>query len=300
MSGRTSVVIPCYREDQYLLAALDSVANQSASVKEVIVVDDGSPEPIQRPKRWIGPELIWIRTENRGLGAARNRGIKVASGEFVGFLDADDLWEPEKIQQQESHLDERSESVACYTRCVQKEGFYAFGPYPDEDLPRGELGRRIWHGQFYPPSSMLIRREAMIACGGFKEGLINGEDLVLNFQLLNVGDITGVQLPLTLYRVHEGQITSDAKKKILGAKYARQIVIDSFAELLIECGVPRSEFWHAHRDKIFRTYFRRDFIAARPMLWDYWKDNPLEFRALGYFLMSLFPSKVVEAFRGRI
>ena len=219
---RTSVVIPCFRVDEFLDEAISSVAAQTAPVKELIVIDDGSPVPLRERRSWEAPgHLRWVRTENRGLGAARNEGLKHASGEFVAFLDSDDKWDPEKIRKQEALLDAEMAAVACYTQCFKAPGYFPFGPYPDPKLGRDKLAAMLWHGQFFPPSSSLVRTEVAKRTGGFREGLRNGEDLDFWFRIMEEGEIFGVPEPLTWYRQHPNQITQDAVRRVMGSKESR-------------------------------------------------------------------------------
>jgi glycosyltransferase involved in cell wall biosynthesis len=298
--GRTSVVIPCYRDDQYLLQTLQSVAKQSEPAQEVIVVDDGSPTPLVAPRDWSGPKLRWIRTENRGLGAARNVGIRAAEGEFVAFCDADDWWQPDKLELQQKRLDQSPQAVACYTWCVEADGYFPFGPYPDSDLGRDSLAAMLWQGQFFPPSSVLVRREVVLKVGGFREGLVNGEDLDMWFRLFTMGEIVGVPQRLTWYRVHPGQITSNVVRKILGAKECRREIVDKHTDRLVRGGISKSSLWHAYRNEILCEYYRRNFRDARPMLWDYWKNHPSEFKILLYTLVACLPASWLRALRGQI
>lgn len=299
-SGRTSVVIPCYRDDRFLPQTLDSVARQTVAAREVIVIDDGSPTPLLPPTDWSGPTLRWIRTENRGLGAARNAGIRAAEGEFVAFCDADDWWQPAKLELQQARLDATSHAVACYTWCVEADGYFPFGPYPDADLGRDALAAMLWEGQFFPPSSVLVRREVALQVGGFREGLVNGEDLDMWFRLFTIGEIVGVPERLCWYRVHPGQITSNVVRKILGAKECRREIIAKHADRLQRGGIAQSALWHAYRNEILCEYYRRNFRDARPMLWDYWKDHPDELRMLLYSLVACFPARWLQVLRGRI
>ncbi|MDC0279168.1 glycosyltransferase [bacterium] len=293
---RTSVVIPCYKVDTYLTQALESVASQQQPAIEIIVIDDGSPEPLEPPKQWLGPNLKWIRTKNKGLGSARNTGINAATGEFIAFLDADDFWEPEKLHYQQKALDEDQDAVACYTRCCQGEGFFEFGPYPDIRLEKHEITKRLWYGQFFPPSSVLVRAEVAKAVGGFREGLVNGEDLDFWFRIMKVGNITGVERPLTWYRIHESQITSSDVRRVLGSKESRQQIIDRFPDLLINAGLSLDVFWDAYRREILNVYFRRKLRAARPMIWDYVKDHPSDLMMWKYLGASFLPQQIFRRY----
>lgn len=293
---RTTVIIPCYRDDQFLKEAIESIAQQTALPKRVVVVDDGSPIPLQQPEVSGDLDVIWVRTENRGLGAARNEGLRHAVGEFVAFLDADDHWKPEKLALQQARLDQCQSAVACYTECVNESDYFGFGPYPDPDLPRSELAAIVWQGQFFPPSSMLVRRDVAVKVGGFREGLSNGEDLDFLFRLFSEGDVVGVPHQLTFYRVHEGQITADTFRKIRGQKEAFRGVIKNHADVLRDAGLAESQYWDAYRDMVLLTYYRRNFQVARPMLWDYWRDHPCDLAVLKYSLLSLLPAGLIGRF----
>jgi glycosyltransferase involved in cell wall biosynthesis len=300
--ARTSVVIPCYKHDDYLAEAIESVDRQTIPAREIIVIDDGSPVPLQTPIRESRVPLVWIRTANGGLGAARNRGLAEARGEFIAFLDADDAWESRKLEQQQHCLDEFPKAVACYTECIQAPGFFGFGPYPDPQLDADSLAARLWKAQFFPPSSVLMRTDIARSAGGFREGLRNGEDLDMWFRLLHHGAIVGVSEPLTRYRVHEHQITQDDVRKIFGAKEARRGILDDRrnCQRLFRAGIASNQLWDAYRSEIHRVYFRRRFAAARPMLWDFWKQHPLDFQTLRYLLITLLPVSIVTRLRGQI
>jgi glycosyltransferase involved in cell wall biosynthesis len=299
-SARTSVIIPCYKHDEFLREALASVENQTQTVLEVLVVDDGSPEPLQRPIDWKGPNLRWIRTGNQGLGAARNTGIRLASGEFLAFCDADDWWQPTKIEMQQQKLDEHPESVACYTWCVDAEGYFPFGPYPSPHIPRDELAVLLWNGQFFPPSSVMMRRESALRVGGFREGLRNGEDLDMWFRLFTQGEIVGVTERLCWYRIHEKQITQNAVRKILGAKEARKGILTQHSDRLLRGGIASTSLWNAYRNEIYCTYYRRQFSEARVLLWDFLKENPKDLRSAIYLFLSCLPAGLISAIRGKI
>ncbi len=84
-------------------------------------------------------------------------------------------------------------------------GFFPFGPYPDPFLKSDDLAVLLWHGQFFPPSSVMMRREVALSAGGFREGLINGEDLDMWFRLMEWGEIIGVPEQLTVIGFTRGR-----------------------------------------------------------------------------------------------
>lgn len=113
MSTRVSVVIPCHNAERWIGATLDSVFSQTWPNLEVIVVDDGSTDDsVSVIESFAQGDLILVNQERRGAGAARNAGLVRASGNFIQFLDADDLIDPDKIAVQMERLAGASDCVA--------------------------------------------------------------------------------------------------------------------------------------------------------------------------------------------
>jgi glycosyltransferase involved in cell wall biosynthesis len=298
MPAATSVVIPCYNGEEFLFQALESVRTQSAPVREIVLVDDGSTVPLRAPLGWSGPPLRIIRTPNRGLAAARNLGWSQASGEFVAFLDADDVWRPRKVEEQEKALREDSTAVACFTQCVEAPGYFGFGPYPPPDVSDDEFLLVFWYNAFFPPSAVMIRRDHLAAVGGFREGMGNGEDHELWMRLLQRGRFVQVAEPLCFYRQHQNQLTQDPVRKHLGGKEARAVMIGLHADRLIQAGLRRDKLWDAYRNDILLVFYRRQFPAARRLLWNYWRDHPLDLRVLCRALVAMLPAELVRRLRG--
>lgn len=113
---RVSVVVPVYASERYVADTLRSVLAQSFADFELIVVDDGSPDrSIARCREFTDPRIRYVHQENAGLAAARNAGIRAARGEFVAFVDSDDLWAPDKLARHVSHLESRPDLGFSYS-----------------------------------------------------------------------------------------------------------------------------------------------------------------------------------------
>src|SRR4051812_1301977 len=95
-----SVIIPTYNSAALLAQAIASVLAQSVLPAEIIVVDDGSTDATEQLVQCHGSRVKYVRQRNQGVSAARNRGVASASGEFIAFLDADDVWHPRKLELQ--------------------------------------------------------------------------------------------------------------------------------------------------------------------------------------------------------
>jgi glycosyltransferase involved in cell wall biosynthesis len=108
---KVSVIIPVYNAEKYVAETIQSVLAQSYQDFEILVIDDGSPDKsVEVCQQFTDPRITIIRQANRGLPGARNTGIRHAQGCYITFLDADDLWEPEKLAKHVAHL-EQSPSV---------------------------------------------------------------------------------------------------------------------------------------------------------------------------------------------
>jgi glycosyltransferase involved in cell wall biosynthesis len=110
-----SCIVPVCNGQRYLAETISSILAQTHQALEIIVVDDGSTDETATVARGFGPRIQYSWQENAGEAAARNRGLRVAQAELIAFLDADDLWHPEKLQRQAAWLRDRPEVDLCFT-----------------------------------------------------------------------------------------------------------------------------------------------------------------------------------------
>lgn len=128
---RVSVVIPAWNAAAYVGEAIESVLSQSEPAFEIIVVDDGSTDETARVVRSFAPRAVLFEQGNAGPGAATNRGLSVARGDFFGFLDADDLWTRDKLRLQRGAFAQDGRLEAVYGHVEQ-----FFSPELDEETRR--------------------------------------------------------------------------------------------------------------------------------------------------------------------
>lgn len=205
---RISVVIPCYNAARFLRETLASVLRQTYPAFEVIVVDDGSTDESASIAASYGPPVRVIRQENQGESVARNRGISAAEGDWVALLDADDLWEPQKLERQVEVALGLPTSYACVYN-----DFYMFDEtkkYPVEARPEyhTQPDARVcllldWCVSISTP---LIRREHFrTVC--FPEAIRYGEDPIFFAQLRDQGRFFRIPEGLTGLRISASQQT---------------------------------------------------------------------------------------------
>jgi glycosyltransferase involved in cell wall biosynthesis len=143
-----SVVIPCYNAGAFLAEAIDSALGQSHAPREVIVVDDGSTDDSAALAERYGPPVRVIRQVNQGESTARNRGMDEAEGEWVALLDADDVWEPEKLEAQ-IDVARRDPDVGCIHTNFRYFGLSEEMPPVPEGVRRNDFNL----------ATMLLRRQ---------------------------------------------------------------------------------------------------------------------------------------------
>lgn len=232
MNPLVSVVIPAYNRAALIGESLDSVYAQTYEPVEVIVVDDGSSDDLASAlSPYLDRGLRLIRHEvNKGAPAARNTGIAQAKGEFIAFLDSDDLWEPSKTARQvNALLASGAETALVYSgiKKVDQDGRFLGYKNP---VKKGsiylDLLANNWIGS---TSTALVRASALARVGGFDTTLRSRQDLDLWLRIAKEYLIEFVDDPLVVYRVHTDRISSNVDSRIQGyeailVKYREDIV----------------------------------------------------------------------------
>lgn len=172
MADNTSVVIPYYNNHLYIEAALNSVFNQSTPAKEIIVVNDGSEKQSREFLEKFKDKITIIdHPTNRGIAKTRNTGVAASSGKFIAFLDADDIWSPEKLLLQEQLLESNSGLSACHTgiNIFETEGIIKEQCCDKPHILDFENSSVDSH---VVPSSFFIKKTAFDDVGGFDPNIL--------------------------------------------------------------------------------------------------------------------------------
>lgn len=224
VSPLVSVVIPTFNSSAFILEALESVFAQTYPAIEVLVVDDGSTDDTQEKLAEAVKDgrIRYVYQENRGLGAARNTGIRLAAGKFIQFLDADDLLAPDKIEKQVELLERAPSPSICgsdfrHFSGSDKSKLYGGdefqGVLPFDNAALLFAFQTVIHRWLFPIS--ILRQ-----FGGFKESAPDVwvmEDWLLLWQLAaNKTPVLYVNEPLVLYRRHAESMTTNFEKAANG------------------------------------------------------------------------------------
>jgi glycosyltransferase involved in cell wall biosynthesis len=177
---KISAIVPIYNREAYLAEAIASILNQSISPQEVIVIDDGSRDGGGEIAKSF-PAVRYHYQTNQGVGAARNQGVRLATGDFFAFLDSDDLWSSDKLELQLAAFAKNPHLDAVFGQVRQ-----FFSPDLDEETRRKtQIPREVMPG--YHVGTMLIRREAFFRVGWFETEFRQGEFVSWYLRSLDAG-----------------------------------------------------------------------------------------------------------------
>lgn len=171
-----SVIIPVFNRSTLVTEAIDSVLNQTFNDFELIIVDDGSTDGIQTVLQQYGDKLVNIKQDNKGVSAARNRGIAEANGELVAFLDSDDQWLPDKLSVQVEFFKKKPEAMICQTEEVWIRNGKRVNPKKRHKKPSGMIFQPSLSLCLVSPSAVMMKIELFQEVGLFDETLPACED----------------------------------------------------------------------------------------------------------------------------
>jgi glycosyltransferase involved in cell wall biosynthesis len=254
--ARVSVIIPAYNAERFIAEAVDSALAQTHPDVEVIVIDDGSSDGTGRILEAYGAAIRVHRQPNTGVGSARNAGARLATGDWVAFLDADDIWAPRKI---EAQLNAVGDAAWVYTN---RFNFGARGSLPEVQsdvqlMTDGDVFvPLLLRGNFITVSSVMMRRRLVLQLGGFVQGIDGCADWDLWLRAASEGhEVRYVAEPLAGYRF---TATSMSANHCAMGPARRAVVVRA-----LETERGRSLPWRLQRRIWAQTYLTNSWDAAR-------------------------------------
>jgi len=195
-----SVIIPTFNRGWIIKEAIDSVLNQAFESFELIVVDDGSTDNTLDILTEYKDRIILIKQRNRGVSAARNRGMDAASGRFIAFLDSDDLWLPQKLNRQIEFFDSNPDALICQTQETWIRDGVRVNPGKRHRKVSGMIFEPSLHLCLVSPSAVMVKRSLLDEVGFFDENLPACEDYDMWLRIGYKHPIFLIDTPLIIKR----------------------------------------------------------------------------------------------------
>lgn len=277
-----SVIIPTYGDAEFIKTALKSIAAQTHSNVEAVIVDSTGVDWLAD----LAAETDWLEytfQEPTGPSAARNHGIELAEGTYVGFLDADDEWLPEKIERQLDVLEAGADVVYSDAYVIEDGNKRRFTSLPIEDADSVAVDFLYEGG--VPIQTVMVRRECLQA-EQFDESLPVVEDRHLLVRLFTEYSVERVPEPLVHYNRREDSTSSDAQEMYECELAALNSLFDRYPELEQHRNPLIRKATYKHGKRLLRSGETR---AARRKLWSVLRDGSRDPRAIILFCISLLP-----------
>jgi glycosyltransferase involved in cell wall biosynthesis len=249
---KVSVIIPAYNSMTYLPETVDSVFKQTFTDFEVLIVDDGSSDNIAEWTKQIkDPRVNLIFQQNQGVSVARNTGIAHAQGEYIAFLDADDLWQPTKLEKQVHCLDKQSAVglVHTWVSLIDRQSQPTGRNFTSNT--QGNVWQELIEKNTIACCSVMVRRDCFQTVGGFDPSLRSAEDWDMWIRIASSYPIAVIPEILASYRL---LASSKSKNYSLVEKSLSAIIEKNFqgvpAKLL---SLKKRSYAHANLNLAWKT-----------------------------------------------
>lgn len=299
---RVSVVIPTYNSGAIAVEAVESVLAQTYQDLEIVVVDDGSTDNTEQAIRQFGDRVRYLKQENQGVSAARNTGIKHSRGEYIAFLDSDDLWAPDKLAEEVPWLDADPTLGLVYCDWAVVSGADVLHASYLENLPAssGYVFDGLVQSGFILTSGVVVRRTCLEDVGDFDKALAIAQDYDLWLRISYRWKVQLVTKRLFTKRNLDGSLSSNLAK-------TAQERITLFQKILrkLPSMPPRSRrlvhrqmalnYWdvgYERFDGLFLRDARRNFFSSL-------LHEPTNVKSLAYFAATFLPPFLVRTIKAR-
>ena len=274
-----SVIIPVFNGEKTIQETIDSILNQTFQNIELIIINDGSTDSTVQIINNISDSRIKLFSyANGGLSTSRNRGISLAQGEYISFIDADDLWTPDKLESQWQALQENPQADVAYS----------WTDYIDESSNFLKSGRRIKaNGDAFSKlllfnflengSNPLIRQKALEKVGDFDRSICTAGDKDMWLRLAANYNFVCVEKPQILYRISTNSMSTNLKRQEAASlKVLERAFSNPKAEKLQH--LKKQSLSYLYQYLTFKAIEappqKRQTLTAVYFLWNYIKNNP--------------------------
>lgn len=212
-----SIIIPAFNAEKYISQAIQSVLNQTYDNFELIIINDGSTDKTKVVIESFKDERIryFENEKNSGIVFSRNKGLKLAQGEYIGMLDADDIAYPKKFEKQITFLQQNKDfgMIGSWSKFIDEEGESISGSWKLRAKP--EMIPSIMLFKNYFLQSAVLYRKSCIRQYSFKDGFDILEDYLIWLEIIKKFKVWNLQEYLLDYRIHSGGVTKMHQKEKL-------------------------------------------------------------------------------------
>jgi len=296
---KVSIIIPTYNREQYISQAIESALSQTLADIEVIVVDDGSTDNTREVIKPYKDRIEYIYTENGGPAHARNTGMKIAKGEYIAFLDSDDLYYPYKTELQANFLDKFSDIAMVCTefsafddngfwdeyhlkkyhsaayknkaisyRDIYKEKYLLknfgekFKDWGNKNAYIGNIFNIYFENLIILTNSIMFRKEILKKVGFFNEKYFIAEEYDFALRICKHYKVGFIDVPTYKLRYHEGQI-SQTNRESIGVLIEKQKNVLNIAE---EFGLNDKKYYLINKERINKKLAVLNKTLAVPLI----------------------------------
>jgi len=297
---KVSVVIPTYNSAATVKEAIESVLCQTYADLEINVIDDGSTDDTEKMVRQFGDRIRYVKQMNQGVSAARNAGIKQARGEYIAFLDSDDIWLPEKLAEEIPFLesDPKLGLVYCDWSVVSGEGVLHSSYLKNLPAVSGYVFDELIQTGFILTSGVVVRRACLDDVGDFDKSLSIAQDYDLWLRISYRWKVQLVNQCLFTKRNWGGSLSSNLRKTALERIALYQKTLRALPNMM-----PRSRrlvrrqlslnYWDVGYDDLDNFAFKEARSNFRSSL----RYNWMNVSALTYWTATYLPISFVRAAR---
>jgi glycosyltransferase involved in cell wall biosynthesis len=292
--AKISVIIPAYNAARWLQGAIESALNQTMRPHEIIVIDDGSTDETPGIIARYGSAIQSLQQENSGVSAARNLGLKHATGDWIAFLDADDKWAPQKLEKAMAYAAKSPEvSLFSHDAFVIDETDKVVGIYNFAPPAEGDVARKLIQGNWIITSAVTLRASAARETGWFRDDLKKAagcEDWSYWIRVAMRHRIAHIREPLAFYRRLPGSATRFALDDTL--EDSLRVIESTGSEIGISAEEKHRARAGAYRQSAVRRLAASDPLAARKELEQVRNLTGWSFSDEALWLASLLPENI--------
>lgn len=301
---KVSVIIPTYQSVQFVQKTIESVLAQTYRDYEVIVVDGGSTDGTREVLNSYGSRIQVITQNGKGISNARNVGVLASKGEYVAFVDSDDLWLPDKLQFQVKFLDKKPSIVGMiYSDAFlfPEKGIYKFSPLANKRAfqigkpHRGKVLRQLFMENFIPASTVMVRKLCFKRVGLFDESLMVCEDIDMWMRIAECFEVDYQDVVLAKIRLHEGSLTKNRERHLLSKIALRDKTVRRMPYLLKGFDLKTIDriYYKMYLLLGIEYLLKHDLENAKKEFREYKKLYPYNLSAYFLLLLTLFPFSLI-------